>query len=226
MPDDPIPELQPCGSGDYIVQPGDGLSSIADAHGFFWSTLWELPDNAALKEARVNPEVLLPGDRVTIIEKRQKTVARPTGARHVFRRRGVPAKIRFQVRTRAGVVFAGCAYKLVADGVTHEGTTDSEGRIEHFVPPSVRTALLTVTLNQAGYPATASWELQVGQMEPAGSLNGVKARLRNLGYDVAQAGLGVRTTEALRAVQTRSGLEATGVLDDATRKALVTLHGS
>src|SRR4051794_16020668 len=107
-------DLQPCGSGDYIVGQGDGFSSIADAHGFFWSTLWELPENAALKEARANPEILLPGDRVTIIEKRVKSVPAAAGARHVFRRKGVPAKIRVQVRTRHGVVFAGCAYRLAA----------------------------------------------------------------------------------------------------------------
>jgi len=219
-------DLQPCGSGDYVVRQGDGFSSIADAHGFFWSTLWELPENAALKETRVNPEVLLPGDRVTIIDKRIKTVAGATGARHVFRRKGVPAKIRFQVRTRDGVVFAGCAYRLVAGELTHEGTTDAEGRIEHFVPPSVRRAELVVTLGRDGYPAQASWVLQVGSLEPPSSLAGVRTRLTNLGFDVDEEGLGPKTTEALRAVQQRSGLAATGVLDETTRHALVTLHGS
>jgi hypothetical protein len=223
-----VDDTAPAGTGDYVVERGDGMSLIAFRRGFFWQTLWELPENGELKKARANPEVLLDGDRVTIPPLRMKKAACATGAVHRFRRKGVPSKVAFDVRQRDGTVFSGCRFRLTAGGRTIEGTTDDAGHLEQFVSPDVTRAELTVWLDRPGYPETFTWTLDVGQLDPAGTLRGVKARLTNLGYDVRSDGeeLGPATTEALRAVQNRSGLEGTGVLDDATRDALVKLHGS
>lgn len=224
----PAPGSGPVGCGDYEVQPGEGLSYIAWKHGFFWATLWDLPENAELKEVRANPEVLLPGDKVTIPKPRQKTVSCATGRRHVFRRKGVPSKIAFQVRTGDGTVFADCRYRLTMGEQVYEGRTDPDGRLEQWVPPSLQEAELTVWLNRFGFPETAVWTLKVGRLEPVTTLAGVQSRLANLGYDVAgEAGdLGPRTSAALRSLQLLAGLESTGLLDDATRQALLDLHGS
>src|SRR5580698_7288211 len=42
----------PVGQGNYVVQPGDCMDSIAFGTGFLWTTLWDLPDNADLKSQR------------------------------------------------------------------------------------------------------------------------------------------------------------------------------
>jgi nucleoid-associated protein YgaU len=52
---------------DHTVVQGEYLSKIARSYGFSdYRTIWEHPKNAALKQARQNPNVLFPGDRLFI----------------------------------------------------------------------------------------------------------------------------------------------------------------
>jgi hypothetical protein len=44
----------PVGRGSYVVKAGEGLSEIAERHGFFWRTLWEHPDNDELRGGAKN----------------------------------------------------------------------------------------------------------------------------------------------------------------------------
>lgn len=87
----------PKGSGDYVVREGDCVASIACDHGHLWETLWNDPANAALKNARKDPNVLLAGDRLTVMPLRLKHESRPTDQKHRFRRKGGPAKFRLRL---------------------------------------------------------------------------------------------------------------------------------
>ena len=50
MPDPPGDGiLTPAGVGSRIVEPGECVASIAADEGYAWETLWNHPDNAALK---------------------------------------------------------------------------------------------------------------------------------------------------------------------------------
>lgn len=227
-PGAPADIVVPVGDGNHVVAEGEGLSSIAAAYGFFWATLRELPENAALAAARPNPEVLLPGDRVTVPAPRPHAVRCATGKRHVFRRKGVPSKVCIRIRTSDGVVFGGCKYLFVAGGQEIEGTTDDDGMVEEWVDPLLQTAQLTVWLGNPLYPETYVTTLTIGKLQPPGTLAGIQSRLINLGYDLGdeRGTLGPRTQAALRDVQTRSGLPVDGVPDDATRAAVQALHGA
>lgn len=213
---------------EHIVAPGEGTALIAWKHGFFWRTLWTLAENAGLAALRRNPEVLLAGDRMVIPEPRAKQIACATGARHVFRRKGVPSKVALEVRAPDDTPFANKRYQLVADDMTYEGTTGQSGEVTQWIAPTLARVDLTVWLDDPAYPATITFTLQVGHLDPVTTLSGVQSRLVNLGYDLAgELGReGSLTAAAIRAVQARSGLPSSGVLDDATRRALVTLHRS
>lgn len=222
-----VPPPEPVGEGGHVVTSGEGISSIAEATGFFWQTLWNHGDNADLKRARPNPHVLLPGDRVTIPPREEKLHDAQTGRRHRFRRRGVPAQIRFQVRDAEGKPFAGKRYELKVGSLLYEGTTDAEGRILRWVAAAARTGEITVWLATPDYPEVVRYSLQVGHLEPIESTRGVKSRLNGLGFACGEASdeIDAATAEALRAFQRAQGMTETGQLDEATRGKIREAYG-
>lgn len=221
-------EVEPVGEGGCVVRPGDGMASIAFARGFFWETLWNHPANAALKAARRTPEILLPGDRVTVPPLRPKVVAAETARRHVFRRRGVPARIRFCLRDGEGRPWADRRYVLEVGERRFDQRTGADGMIDHPAPPSAALARLSFWPAEAGYPEEVSWTLHVGHIDPIETLRGVQARLTNLDFDCRgeEGRAGERTRAAVARFQATHGLEATGDIDDATRAKVLEVYGA
>src|SRR5690606_9229128 len=97
--------------------------------------------------------------------------------RHVFRRVGIPAKLRLRLaindRPRANL-----PYRMTLDAAEGEltGVTDAEGVLELFIPASARVA--TLWIDDDPTPV----RLAVGHMDPAEEWSGVGKRLANLGY--------------------------------------------
>jgi hypothetical protein len=211
-------ETTPLGEGEHLVVAGETVDLIAEASGHFWQTIWDDPANAALKEARAERNVLLPGDRLTIPPLRPKVAACATGAVHRFRRRGVPSKISFVVRTPGGRVFANVPYQLTLGERVYEGKTDDGGAVERFVSASTTSAMLAVWLGIEGLPEVLTWNLQLGTLRPVDHADGIRQRLRRLGYDCGsgEGALDEATRAAVGMFQRAEGLEVTGEPDDAT----------
>jgi len=212
----------------YRVRGGDSLTSIAAAHGRDWRTLWEHPRNARLRDSRGDPETLLPGDIVFIPPKRERRESCPTGQRSRFVRRGVPVRVAFTVKGQDGHVFGGKNYVLVVGHHQFEGATDSDGRLEHVVPPDAKKGLLTVTLGEPDYPEQITWELEVGHLPPFDTLLGAQRRLNNLGFPCPTSGsaLDDATRSALQRFQAQEELPASGEPDSETLARLREVHGS
>jgi len=218
---DETPQEQgPIGDGNYKVKQGDCMESIAYSHGFFWETLWNLPENEELREKRKDPNVLLPGDKVFIPKLRIKEESCSTEERHRFRLKGVPAKvvIRFEID---GEPRADEPYFLVIDGIRSNGRTDEEGRIEFYIPPDAKKGRIT-------FPETErEYDLVLGGLDPISELSGVQGRLMDLGFFPGPVDnqMSPELTEAIRTFQEQNDLEASGKLDDDTRQKIDKVFG-
>jgi hypothetical protein len=210
-------------SKEHKVRQGECISSIADKYGFFPDTIWNDSANAQLKEKRKDPNVLYPGDVVVVPDKEMKEESGATETRHRFRRKGVPEVLKIVLR-KEGEPRANESYVLEIDGELFSGTTDSEGRIEHPIPPGAKSGTLTI----GEEPDAEEHKLMLGHMDPIDEVSGVQARLNNLGFDCGQADgkMSPQTVAAIKAFQAKAGLSATGEIDQATRDALVSEHGS
>lgn len=205
---------------EYLVQEGECLASIAEAFGFFWQTIWDDPANAELKKLRANPYVLLAGDTVVIPDKTVKSLPCATGKRHVFRRRGVPIPYKLRL-LRNGKPRAAIEYTLIVDDdVMFGGKTDGDGWLQqHYIPAQSKKAVLRIGDSE-------EYALGLGELDPVTEESGVRTRLHNLRYLRSRNGSADDLKAAIAACQTKASLEATGVMDDATRDALVAEHGS
>jgi N-acetylmuramoyl-L-alanine amidase len=220
-PSAPAP-TPPVGSGDYIVKEGDCICSIAEGSGHFWETIWNEPANAELKNKRADPNVLLPGDKVTVPPLREKQESVASEQHHKFKRKGVPSKLRLQL-LNGTEPRANLEYRLDVDGDLRSGSTDGDGYIDEWIPGTARSAILFLT-NEDG--EEERFELALGHTEPADSFRGVQQRLLNLGFDVTLSGaLDPATIAALADFQAANGLTVTGEADKATKDKLKEVHG-
>jgi N-acetylmuramoyl-L-alanine amidase len=211
----------PVGSGNYEVQQGDCIESIAFNHGHFWKTVWNHPDNQQLKSVRKDPNVLLAGDKVFVPDLRPKQESGATEQRHRFKRKGVPSAISIVLKEK-GKPRANVQYVLEIDGVVTSGTTDGEGRIQHSISPHARTGSLTVGENKEEF-----YTLRLGHVDPIDEVTGYQARLKNLGYyhGPIDGESGEETAAALRRFQRAQGLRVTGQADSETRDKLKSEYG-
>jgi hypothetical protein len=217
----------PVGQGPYVVRQGDCMTSIAETNGHFWETIWNDPANADLKRTRQNPNILLPGDRVTISPLRPKLETGETETRHRFRRRGVPAKLRLVIKYDEQSI-AHASYRLDVDGNLRSGTTDSNGKLEEPIPGQAKRAKLAVQLDTEQGLKELYWNIDLGSVDPPDTVGGVQQRLRNLGFDCGPIDgiLGKKTVAALRHFQEAHHLPVTGEADAETRSKLYEVHQS
>lgn len=218
----------PVGRGSHVVKAGEGLSEIAERHGFFWRTLWEHPDNDELREVRETPEVLLPGDRVTIPTLRARDATVATDKRHTFRRKGVPAKVIVNVIDPQGRPLEGKRYEIEIGAQRETGRTGEGGRVQHWVACTERSLRLRVWPDEPSLPWTLLFEISLGHLDPVDTLRGVRDRLRNLGYPCPRGDdpLDAETCSAIARFQASVDLPATGDLDATTKACLVEAHRS
>lgn len=207
----------------HVVQPGDCLSSIGQAYGFAPATLWDHPDNAALRRKRTDPNVLQPGeDTVAIPDLRWKDVAGATGQRHRFIRRGVPEQLRIRLLRPNRQPRRQTPYRLTVDGQLTTGFTDDNGVLTAWIPPNARRGELIVDPDGRAEQHI----LQLGHLDPVESPQGVRQRLANLGYLKIGPSLDETSlAHALQAFQAHAHLPQSGQADEATRAALVAHHG-
>jgi hypothetical protein len=214
------------------VQQGECLSTIAARYrAKSWQTLHDHPDNAELKKARPNPNILLPGDEVRIPDElEEKLVPCATGKVHRFRVKQAMVGLRVVLKDAEGNVFGGKKYQVSVAGRSIEGVTDGDGLVEVEVPLGESAATLRAWLFEDDDPEDPDieYDLLIGQLDPVVSVSGLQGRLKNLGFRVPLDGrLGEETARAIQRFRDRLGLVASGeeLVDDALCQALSAEHG-
>jgi len=198
----------------YTISQGDCLSNVADAHGFDWKSLWNHPENAALRQKRKDPNVLFPGDLLFIPELGTKTVDKAVEQRHPFVLKNSPVTLK--VRLLDGdQPQAGVPYSLEVDGMLTSGKTDGNGFLTKVIPAGAQNGKI-----EAGAGATRDvFQFQFGTVDPIEEESGLRGRLSNLGYDTTDL------KAAIRAFQEKCSLAVTGAMDADTRASLLEKFG-
>ena len=210
----------------HVVKQGECLSAIARKHGFpDFTTIYNHPENAAFKKKRKDPNVIHPGDRIVIPDKALKTVECATGATHVFTGKVPRRKLELRMQDASGDPIADVPYVLLVGEKKLEGTTSSDGLIQHDLPWDAASA----TLEMNGVERT----LRIGDLNPMADtddrgVTGVQSRLQNLGYSPGRVdGIhGKRTTAAIKSFQSDHAMTVDGLVTDALISRLREVHGS
>lgn len=169
-------------AGYYTIQQGDYLSKIASINGFAnYHTIWDHPNNAALKKKRQDPNVLFPGDKLFIPEKEERKESSITGKRHTFVVTKQSLKLRLVLEDCYEKPIANAPCTLMVDGEARQVTTDASGKIEQQIPATLKEAFLIINDEQTPFENDAI-PIKVGHLDPVEEISGQIARLNNLGY--------------------------------------------
>lgn len=212
----------------HTVRQGECLSSIAQRYGFTDPmALYDHGDNAALRELRPNPHLLLPGDQVQVPEKVLRHCDVPTDGSERFVLKRGRAMFRVVLEDANGEPAADLAWTLTIDGTEHTGTTAADGLVEVAMPPDATEGTLTVQPDPEDPELIHEHPLSFGALDPVDSVTGLQGRLTNMGFGCGEidGDEGEKTLAALDAFRAREGIEETGPCGDETRAALQDRYG-
>jgi hypothetical protein len=215
----------------HTVRQGEHLSGIAYAYGFGYEQIWNHPENAALKQKRQNPNVLLPGDTVVIPDKDTSGVNGATDKQHVFVLKTPSLKLQLKLAEIYGNPIASTPCELVLAPERIALVTDSDGKVEQKIPPTVTDAFLLiedhVEVKGSQVPFDTELTIKIGHLDPVEELSGQVARLSNLGYyrsDLSEVDA-AEFKSAVEEFQCEHSLKVDGICGRATQASLKQAHG-
>ncbi len=204
----------------HTVSLGESVSKIAaDNKLADYREIWNHPSNRSFANGR-DPNLLYPGDELFVPEQRQKDLIASTGMTHQFRKKVPRNRIRLQMLDGNMNPIAEADYTLTVGDDTYTGKTDDEGRIMKDMAVDVDSG----TLEFGG----RTIELEIGSLAPLDKVEGIQARLQNLGYAV-EAVDGDGSTDAykdaVKAFQADHKLSVDGIVGPRTRGKLKDFYG-
>jgi hypothetical protein len=191
-------------NGIHTARPGETISSIGALYGIteWQSRIWDAAENATLKQERVNPNTLEPGDNVFIPELEEKEEARPTDAWHDFHVVRNKRFIRLKIQDENGEPIAGKDYELRAvqsfrgTFVQQGQTTSPDGVIEEEIPHTMTEADLVIE------DARINVRLRIGHLLPLPSSGPIQLEVAgtNVGDTMADLGSKGKASEVFTKV--------------------------
>ncbi|MBL4687269.1 MAG: peptidoglycan-binding protein [Nannocystaceae bacterium] len=208
-------------SKTHEVKQGECISSLAKQHGFSSDALWQHPDNSDLRDERRDPNVLAPGDAVSIPDKEPRVESVKAGGTYRFIL--IDATVELRLRLMLGdEVIRNAKYKLTVDGLLCRGVTDGDGIVRERIAATAKAGkLLLVDLG-------LEFEVALGHLDPATLWSGAAQRLSNLGFytEPSPDGPTPLLRAALKRFQQLEALRIDGELGFRVADALCKRHGS
>ena len=208
----------------HVVDEGDHVSSIAELYGFEnFETIWNAPENDALRARRDNPSTLLPGDEVLVPDKWAPEMKRPSAATHRFTIHVQKLVLRLRVLDWFGSPVANEKGKLTVEGRTLDVTSDGDGVVETLIARDACQGRIEL--------GDHAFDLAIGALHPADEDSGIAQRLGNLGYptgdeDDDSVDRDERVRFAIELFQSDCKRKIDGEMAPALLDELVKVHGT
>jgi hypothetical protein len=205
----------------YIVRQGDTLTKLAYLRGFAAATVWAEAKNDDVRKLRPDMDLLSPGDIVYLPESKKEGLPIQKGTTNRYIAKVPKVTVHLVLQDDAGTPLAGEPYEIRGLGDLVTGTVPDDGAVSFDARVTAREATLVLTRRGLVFP------VRVGDLDPVEEPSGVRMRLAHLGY-LRSPGEDdpCALVTALSAFQRAQKLEVTGALDDVTRDALKSAHGS
>ncbi|KJS31369.1 MAG: hypothetical protein VR64_11135 [Desulfatitalea sp. BRH_c12] len=217
----------------HTVAQGDTLTKISRRYNVPVQKIWEHPGNGELREKRRHPDVLYPGDTVTIPDPQRKTVTRPSDQRHVFHLKRPAANLHLRIMLN-GEPCSGAVCCLDAAGPQ---TADDQGLVTFPIEADLERSKLTIQV-PPGLPSdrsdgaddnrTHAVDVMIGHLDPEDEITGIQARLCGVGFhaDPIAGDLNQRTHNAVARFQKAFEIleTPTGEIDGKTKAELVRVY--
>lgn len=204
----------------HVVRQGEHLASIAWRARVSAEAIWDHPANAALRRLRRDPNVLAPGDVLTLPDPVSRRLTVTPGDHHRFVTQVPRVTLDVSVGDEHGR-WSGEAFRVEGAGAVITGTTDGQGVAHVEVPVDVPSVQLVVPGRHRRL------RLDVGHLDPIDEEGGARARLANLGHlRATPPGVPDGLREGVEEFQRAEGLRPTGELDAETLETLSRRHGS
>jgi hypothetical protein len=196
----------------HVVESGECMTAIAARYGIHDpGAVYRHPQNAALREARGNMNVLLPGDEVFVPDPQPKKVERGSDATHKFVARVAVKELRLLLLDADRQPITDADYTLVIGADERTGKTSGDGMLYE---PRIAARATEAVLRFPGLRLSTC--LEIGALDPVDADTGMRSRLENLGYSPDDDGLAAFARDR--------GLDAGD--EDGQRAALRDAHGA
>ncbi|MBB1281225.1 peptidoglycan-binding protein [Pseudoalteromonas sp. SR41-1] len=214
----------------HTVAQGETLLRIAKQYGYQTSkALYNHPSNAEFKALRPDPNLIYPGDKITIPPKKEKFIPLRTNSINSFVVQNEKEYFRLQIIHEDGDDITGKRIVITIGSQTIDTVLPSNGLIEvELNENDSLTGQVDLYLKEDQSSPSESFTAQVGHLDPIDTLSGVQARCNLLGFDCGTVdGInGSKTKAGVSDFQYEHDLEVDGIAGAKTKAKLQQVFGS
>ncbi|NMR27387.1 LysM peptidoglycan-binding domain-containing protein [Pseudoalteromonas sp. NEC-BIFX-2020_015] len=214
----------------HTVAQGETLLRIARQYGYKTSTaLYNHSSNAEFRALRPDPNLIYPGDKITIPSKKEKFMPLRTSSVNTFVVQNEKEYFRLQIIHEDGDDITGKRIVLNIGSQTIDTVLPSDGLIEvELNENDTLTAQVDLYLKEDQSSPSESFTAQVGHLDPIDTLSGVQARCNSLGFDCGKVdGInGPKTKAGVKEFQQAQQLQVDGIAGPVTKSRLVYVYGA